>query len=77
MAKGDIELRKYKGYYDVKEESFVTDLQAEEMGYKDKAGNPLELNEEEDLTTQQLEERGCSCEDISREIRAIDEGSEA
>ena len=37
----------------------------------------LELNEEEDLTTQQLEERGCSCEDISREIRAIDEGSEA
>lgn len=34
----------------------------------------LELNEEEDLTTQRLEELGCSCEDISREIREVCEG---
>jgi methionyl-tRNA synthetase len=41
LAKGDIWLGTYSGWYDVGEEAYVTDADAEKMGYKDKSGNPL------------------------------------
>ena len=45
--KGDIYLDVYEGWYDIKEEAFVTDTTAEEMGFKDSAGKPLEKMKEE------------------------------
>ena len=43
---GDIYLGTYKGWYNIKEELFVTEKDAEAVGYKDAAGNPLvERNE--------------------------------
>lgn len=45
--KGDIYLDIYEGWYDIKEEAFVTDTTAEEMGFKDSAGKPLEKMKEE------------------------------
>ena len=46
-ANGDIYLGKYKGWYNVKEEAFVTDADAEAAEYKDAAGNPLQEKNEE------------------------------
>ena len=46
--KGDIYLDTYEGWYNVKEETFVTDLQAEMDDYKDPTtGQPLKRVEEE------------------------------
>lgn len=46
LAAGDIYLGTYKGWYNIKEELFVTEKDAEAAGYKDAAGNPLvERNE--------------------------------
>eukprot|EP01063_Lacrimia_lanifica_P028961 TRINITY_DN4336_c0_g1_i1.p1 TRINITY_DN4336_c0_g1~~TRINITY_DN4336_c0_g1_i1.p1 ORF type:complete len:760 (+),score=381.14 TRINITY_DN4336_c0_g1_i1:52-2280(+) len=45
--KGDIYLSKYTGWYDVKEESFITDSDAKQADYKDSAGNPLKQVSEE------------------------------
>lgn len=40
---GDIYLDEYSGWYNVKEESFVTDTEAEQLDYKDPTtGNPLQ-----------------------------------
>eukprot|EP01104_Vermistella_antarctica_P003209 TRINITY_DN1337_c0_g1_i1.p1 TRINITY_DN1337_c0_g1~~TRINITY_DN1337_c0_g1_i1.p1 ORF type:complete len:684 (+),score=205.61 TRINITY_DN1337_c0_g1_i1:142-2193(+) len=44
---GDIYLGQYSGWYNVKEEAFVTDLEAQEVDFKDGAGNPLTKMEEE------------------------------
>ena len=41
LKKGDIWLGEYKGWYDIGEEAYVTDADAEKMGYKDKSGKPL------------------------------------
>ena len=38
---GDIYLDTYEGWYNVKEEAFVPDNEAELAGFKDAAGNPL------------------------------------
>mmetsp|Transcript_15996 Transcript_15996/g.44243 ORF Transcript_15996/g.44243 Transcript_15996/m.44243 type:complete len:769 (-) Transcript_15996:85-2391(-) len=47
-AKGDIYLDAYSGWYNVKEETFVTDMEAEMNDYKDPAsGMPLKRVEEE------------------------------
>jgi len=43
---GDIYLGKYVGWYDVKEETFVTDAEAEAAGFKGPNGNPLEKKNE-------------------------------
>ena len=44
---GDIYKGTYKGWYNVKEEQYVTDTDALEMNYKDAAGKPLEQMETE------------------------------
>ena len=41
VAKGDIWLGQYEGWYNVKEEQYIKDSEAENMEYKDAAGNPL------------------------------------
>eukprot|EP00949_MAST-11_sp_MAST-11-sp1_P001981 g1981.t1 len=46
QEKGDIYLGEYEGWYNVKEEAFVTDADAEAMGYKDAAGKPLQKMKE-------------------------------
>mmetsp|Transcript_4641 Transcript_4641/g.5352 ORF Transcript_4641/g.5352 Transcript_4641/m.5352 type:complete len:617 (-) Transcript_4641:805-2655(-) len=45
--KGDIYLKDYVGWYNVHEEQYVTDLEAEKNGYKDEYGRPYEKKEEE------------------------------
>ena len=45
--KGDLYLSTYEGWYNVGEEEYVTDADAELLGYKDKAGKPLEKMKEE------------------------------
>eukprot|EP01043_Picozoa_sp_COSAG02_P034105 COSAG02_NODE_2366_length_9052_cov_1.784541_4_plen_1632_part_00 len=48
LDKGDIYLDRYSGYYNVKEETFVTESEAEQSGFKDPTtGAPLEKREEE------------------------------
>jgi methionyl-tRNA synthetase len=44
---GDIYKGIYKGWYNVKEEQYVTDTDAQEMNFKDDAGNPLQQLETE------------------------------
>ena len=41
VANGDIWLGNYEGWYNVKEEQYVKESEAEQMEYKDAAGNPL------------------------------------
>eukprot|EP00035_Acanthoeca_spectabilis_P005231 m.111372 g.111372 ORF g.111372 m.111372 type:complete len:708 (-) comp12929_c0_seq1:689-2812(-) len=43
---GDIYLGQYEGWYDVKEEAYVTDAEAEAAGFKGPSGNPLEKKNE-------------------------------
>eukprot|EP00038_Savillea_parva_P026234 m.52561 g.52561 ORF g.52561 m.52561 type:complete len:709 (-) comp7380_c1_seq1:230-2356(-) len=43
---GDIYLGQYVGWYDVKEETFVTDAEAEASGFKGPSGNALEQKNE-------------------------------
>lgn len=44
--KGDIYLGEYEGWYNIKEESFVTENEAKLLDYKDNAGNPLNKTKE-------------------------------
>ena len=44
---GDIYLGKYEGWYDVREETFVSDKDAEIAGFKDSYGHPLKRMSEE------------------------------
>lgn len=44
---GDIYLKNYVGWYDVREERFVPDNEAEMNGFKDEHGRPLEKHNEE------------------------------
>ena len=44
---GDIYLDKYEGWYDVGEERYVTETEAEAQEYKDERGRPLEKKNEE------------------------------
>jgi methionyl-tRNA synthetase len=46
---GDIYLDNYEGWYNVKEEAFVPDNEAELADYKDAAGNPLQKMKEQSL----------------------------
>jgi methionyl-tRNA synthetase len=46
-AAGDIYLKDYVGWYNVHEEQYVTDKEAEERGYKDEHGRPYERKSEE------------------------------
>ena len=46
-ANGDIYLDKYEGWYDVREESYVTDAEAEASDFKDQYGSPLQKQSEE------------------------------
>lgn len=46
-AAGDIYLDVYEGWYNVKEEEFVTDADAELADFKDAGGNPLQKMKEE------------------------------
>lgn len=45
--KDDLYLSTYEGWYNVGEEEYVTDADAEQMEFKDKAGKPLEKMKEE------------------------------
>lgn len=48
FKKNDIYLDKYKGWYNIREETFVPELECKETDYKDPiTGNPYELIEEE------------------------------
>ena len=46
-TKGDMFLNFYEGWYDVGEEAFVTDSEAEGLNYKDKSGRALDKMKEE------------------------------
>lgn len=46
-AKGDIYLDNYEGWYNMYDECYVTDKEAEELGYKDEYGRPFEKKSEE------------------------------
>ncbi|GBG24392.1 Methionine--tRNA ligase [Hondaea fermentalgiana] len=45
--KGDVYLKDYVGWYNVHEEKYVTDKEAEEADYKDEHGRPFEKKSEE------------------------------
>lgn len=44
---GDIYLKPYVGWYNVHDEEYVTDMEAEKNGFKDQYGRPYERKEEE------------------------------
>jgi methionyl-tRNA synthetase len=46
-GKGDMFLNFYEGWYDIGEEQYVTDAEAEALNYKDKSGRPLDKMKEE------------------------------
>mmetsp|Transcript_20836 Transcript_20836/g.36948 ORF Transcript_20836/g.36948 Transcript_20836/m.36948 type:complete len:795 (-) Transcript_20836:35-2419(-) len=46
-GKGDIYLKDYEGWYNVHEERYVTDKEAEECDFKDEYGRPFERKSEE------------------------------